>query len=870
MAVAEQTPYKEYIANGVTNSFPLEFDCDDQDHLIVTVNDIEIENGYWLLINGAVVFGSAPADQSKIIIQRNTPLERNTNYQTTNNSFRPQSVNKDFDRIWWKLQELWVQVTLLWAALNSKIAALWLALNQEIQDRVKSDLDIRAWVQVLLNNIVDNGLISAIAVTTVESVADLQYLVSWDGRTVYVKSYYQGLGKGGGTRIYSYVRRNENDGFLCINGWVLQVVNNTVTCSQAGAKNDPSFDSTSAVQKALLFSGKTQIDDYYYTRKPVWFPVSKVIEGIGKWSCGIVKNGDDGVLNLVHDKTTGKTTLDKNAVLIGYADRPNTTYCEELSLSNFSLRYAGLLQDSIGLYIPTICRSMFLNLLIEDAKTGIRTTDSWDCSWFNVHVRNSETAYKYGASDGTLTVNGTSNNMIGCYAEVVSLNAYWFKNYQYSTMSGCAADKVSHMQDGGSSIYVFDNTDMVINNAGCEHITTRHSIIKNSSNIIFNLGNFILDNSFQDGTTWWQQSNTLLSISNESKVLFKQSKFSIENQLRNGNSKFAAFASIDGGCKLTLDDISSYKSQIVNFVENSEYETYNSLDIYYVSGSVVEVKTPLDLYEYKASGGNSNWFNATATNKRLEDTFKAHSSNAFSIPIDMSLTQLANTYQTVVASQTVPSAATSALEYPFATTAHIIQQWSAKRQSGDNLTAQLAIPIWTANSIGQGALRIRFKQGNSSFSDFRTIFTDNDSLIPRSTASQNLGSSSLTWNNIYSQNAVTVVSDERYKTDISELDEQEIQCAIACGKLYRKYKLNAAVNEKGLNAARYHIGAIAQDIVQCFVSHGLDWRKYGVVTYEKWEADEQLTGGEIFMLRYEELNCFVNAGLQHRLSQLES
>lgn len=261
MAVAEQTPYKEYIANGVTNSFPLEFDCDDQDHLIVTVNDIEIENGYWLLINGAVVFGSAPADQSKIIIQRNTPLERNTNYQTTNNSFRPQPVNKDFDRIWWKLQELWVQVTLLWAALNSKIAALWLALNQEIQDRVKSDLDIRAWVQVLLNNIVDNGLISAIAVTTVESVADLQYLVSWDGRTVYVKSYYQGLGKGGGTRIYDHARRNENDLGLCINGWVL-VDYDFLTPEHFGAKGDGVTDDYEAITRC--FNSVAPLPDTIY------------------------------------------------------------------------------------------------------------------------------------------------------------------------------------------------------------------------------------------------------------------------------------------------------------------------------------------------------------------------------------------------------------------------------------------------------------------------------------------------------------------------------------------------------------------------------------------------------------------------------
>lgn len=246
MAVPEQTPYKEYTANGVTTSFPLEFDCDNQDHLIVTVNDIEPENGQWSLINGAVVFLLAPANQAKIIIQRNTPLERNTDYQTYNNSFRPQPVNKDLDRIWWKLQELWVQVSLLW----TQIKLLWSGLKNEIKDRIAADLAIRSWVLVLLNNIVDSGLVSAIAVTTVESISDLNNLIAWDGRTVYVKSYHLGLGKGGGTRIYNHSRRNENDGFLCINGWVLQITGYP-DAYQAGARGDGVFDDIDALQRLV-------------------------------------------------------------------------------------------------------------------------------------------------------------------------------------------------------------------------------------------------------------------------------------------------------------------------------------------------------------------------------------------------------------------------------------------------------------------------------------------------------------------------------------------------------------------------------------------------------------------------------------------
>lgn len=106
MAVSEQTPHIEYTANGTTTSFALEFYCEKKEHLIVLVDDVEPVVGTWSLTGGAVVFNTAPENGKKITIQRNTPFSRNTDYQSYNNSFRPQSVNGDFDRVWLKLQEL--------------------------------------------------------------------------------------------------------------------------------------------------------------------------------------------------------------------------------------------------------------------------------------------------------------------------------------------------------------------------------------------------------------------------------------------------------------------------------------------------------------------------------------------------------------------------------------------------------------------------------------------------------------------------------------------------------------------------------------------------------------------------------------------
>lgn len=119
MAVPEQTPHIEHTGNGVTTSFSLGFQCESKDHLIVLVDEIEPPIATWSLTGGNVVFTTAPAAGKKITLQRNTPFGRTTDYQSYNNSFRPPAVNKDFDWIWWKLQELGVADWILGARIDA-------------------------------------------------------------------------------------------------------------------------------------------------------------------------------------------------------------------------------------------------------------------------------------------------------------------------------------------------------------------------------------------------------------------------------------------------------------------------------------------------------------------------------------------------------------------------------------------------------------------------------------------------------------------------------------------------------------------------------------------------------------------------------
>lgn len=57
----------------------------------------------------------------------------------------------------------------------------------------------------------------------VNSIAELLGLEVWDGRTVFVKSYWEGESKAGGSFVFDSSKININDGGIIINGWVRQI-----------------------------------------------------------------------------------------------------------------------------------------------------------------------------------------------------------------------------------------------------------------------------------------------------------------------------------------------------------------------------------------------------------------------------------------------------------------------------------------------------------------------------------------------------------------------------------------------------------------------------------------------------------------------
>lgn len=110
MSVPIQNTVFTYTANGATTSFPYECYVIAAGDISVYLNDVLQTSGY--VVNGVgnvsggdVVFSAPPAAGTKVRIERDVDIKRDTQYQVLGD-FRSPTVNADFDRLWMVLQRI--------------------------------------------------------------------------------------------------------------------------------------------------------------------------------------------------------------------------------------------------------------------------------------------------------------------------------------------------------------------------------------------------------------------------------------------------------------------------------------------------------------------------------------------------------------------------------------------------------------------------------------------------------------------------------------------------------------------------------------------------------------------------------------------
>ena len=155
-----------------------------------------------------------------------------------------------------------------------------------------------------------------------ESIADLVDLNSWPGRTVLVKSYYEGLSQGGGEFVAMQDSNLSANGVTIFSSkkpnifWV-RTNFKEITPTMAGAVGNGIFDDTDGIQKCInMFRSINMKDKEWYVTKKITVPSYRFIDLYG--SNLKANNGTDPIFEFVQ-AGEGLTISHGGGVITGIA-----------------------------------------------------------------------------------------------------------------------------------------------------------------------------------------------------------------------------------------------------------------------------------------------------------------------------------------------------------------------------------------------------------------------------------------------------------------------------------------------------------------------------------------------------------------------
>ena len=146
-------------------------------------------------------------------------------------------------------------------------------------------------------------------------------------------------------------------------------------------------------------------------------------------------------------------------------------------------------------------------------------------------------------------------------------------------------------------------------------------------------------------------------------------------------------------------------------------------------------------------------------------------------------------------------------------------------------SGQTDLSIINSNIAGGG---IGFYQMTGATAKTRLAYTNTGTFQPGVDNTMTLGGASFRWTTVYATTALINTSDVNDKQQIENLTSAEIAVAKKLKDLFKSYKFNSAVAEKGDNA-RIHVGLMAQDVQQAFIDEGLNPNRYALFCSDTWQ-----------------------------------
>lgn len=178
--------------------------------------------------------------------------------------------------------------------------------------------------------------------------------------------------------------------------------------------------------------------------------------------------------------------------------------------------------------------------------------------------------------------------------------------------------------------------------------------------------------------------------------------------------------------------------------------------------------------------------------------------------------------------------------------------------------SQNTIGNWT---IGQPAAANAFVivNGRTSAADGTEVMRiDSSGHVATGTDNaQTMGTASKRWSVVYAGTGTINTSDENEKTELGPIPEEWLDAW--AGVQWQRFKYAEAVEAKG-DAARWHVGLVAQQIEQVFADNGLDAFQCGLLCRDDLFDDEGAMIGQRYGIRYDEAQALEAAYVRRSLA----
>lgn len=158
-------------------------------------------------------------------------------------------------------------------------------------------------------------------------------------------------------------------------------------------------------------------------------------------------------------------------------------------------------------------------------------------------------------------------------------------------------------------------------------------------------------------------------------------------------------------------------------------------------------------------------------------------------------------------------------------------------------------PVVSINKDSDGSYRLRFGSSDSDLkgstviefwaakdSDRRRVLAYQYSAVyPGLDQQVSLGTASNRWTQLFASSGTINTSDARCKTSVASASDALLD---AVGNVpIHTFQFTDAVEKKGTDAARLHVGVVAQEVDQAFKDKGLDASRYGLFCHDEWQDE---------------------------------